>query len=223
MSERDDLEALRRGFQALAETATRDVSPADLAAVWSAVRGELPAETRRALVERLAAEPALAEAWRVAHALDAPDASAPADTGAAEVVAAARRSWPAPWLAAAAVVILGLSAVVLVPRLRETQPVLRQAGAPGIESLLAANAALARDAFDLRWTAGPPGSRYRVRVTTEDLQVLAEVADLEVPAFRLPATALTVVPAGGVVFWQVEVVLPTTTRLTSPTFVNRVQ
>ncbi len=223
MSERDDLDALRHGFQSLAETATGEVSPADLAAVWSAVQGDLPPETRRALVDRLATEPALAEAWRIAHALEAPDASAPVAPDAPAVFPPSRRSWPAPWLAAAAVVILGVSAVVLVPRLRESAPVLRQPGVAEVESLLIPSAAIARDAFELRWTAGPPGSRYRVRVTTEDLQVLAEVTDLDAPVFRVPASTLAGVPAGAIIFWQVDVMTPSTTRLTSPTFVNRVQ
>jgi hypothetical protein len=219
----DDVEALRRGFQSLAEAATGEIAPDDLAAVWSAVRGELPPDARRALVDRLAAEPALAEAWRIAHALESPDATAPVATATAGMPGRPRRSWPAPWLATAAVVILGVSAVVLLPRLRESPAVLRQPGVPAIESLLTPGAAVSREAFELRWTAGPPGSRYRVRVTTEDLHVLAEATDLETPVFRVPVPTLAGVAAGGVVFWQVDVVMPSTTRLTSPTFVNRVQ
>ena len=52
-----------------------------------------------------------------------------------------------------------------------------------VESLVPADAALPRDAFRLRWTPGPEGSRYQVRVTTEDLQVLATAADLTAPEF----------------------------------------
>jgi hypothetical protein len=217
VSDRRDLEALRRGFQSLADHTPGECSAEDVAAVWRAVRGDLDAEARRALVARLAAEPALAEAWRIAHALESPE------TAIAPPVAAPRRSWPAPWLAAAALVILGLSAVLLVPQLRRGEPVLRQPGVYAVESLLGPDTALPREAFELRWTAAPPGSRYRVRVTTEDLRVLVTASDLDRPALRVSADALSSVPAGARVFWQVDVMLPGNARFSSPTFVTRVQ
>lgn len=217
MSDRDDVETLRRSLHSLADSTRGECSADDIAAVWSAVRGELDPETRRALVDRLADEPTLAEAWRIAHALESPEAPM------ATAVMAPRRSWPAPWLAAAAVVILGISAALLVPELRRSEPVLRQPGVYAVESLLGPDAALPRDAFELRWTAAPPGSRYLVRVTTEDLRVLATASDLDAPVLRVPADALESVPAGARVFWQVDVTLPANGRLASRTFVTRVQ
>lgn len=217
MSDRHDVEALRRGFHSLADEAPGECSAADLAAVWSAVRGELDADARRALVDRLASDPALAEAWRVAQALGSPDAPVVA------AVSAPRPSWPAPWLAAAALVILGVSAALLVPQLRRSEPMLRQPGVYTVDSLLVPEATIPRDAFALRWTAGPDGSRYRVRVTTEDLRVIATASDLTAPVFRVPPDDLAAVPAGGVVFWQVDVTLPANARVSSRTFVTRVQ
>lgn len=217
MTDRDDLEALRRGFQSLAEAPAGECSDDDTAAVWSAVRGELDPEARRALVDRLPDEPALAEAWRVAHALESPESPA------VQPAAVPRRSWPAPWLAAAAVVILGVSAVLLAPPWRQDEPVLRQPGVYTVESLLAPETAVARDAFELRWTSAPPGSRYRVRVTTEDLRVLFTASDLDVPVVRVPTELLADVPAGATLFWQVDVTLPANARISSRTFVTRVQ
>ncbi len=59
--ERDDTD-LRAAFQALAESSTGECSREDLDRIWLAVGGELPAAERRDIVERLASEPAWAEA-----------------------------------------------------------------------------------------------------------------------------------------------------------------
>ena len=64
---RDD--ALRDAFRSLADGVGGECSAGDLERVWLAVSGELAAPERRALVERMATEPALAEAWRVAQEL----------------------------------------------------------------------------------------------------------------------------------------------------------
>ena len=217
MTDRDDLETLRRGFQSLAEAAAGECSEDDTAAVWSAVRGELDPEARRALVDRLPDEPALAEAWRIALALKSPESPA------VQPAAVPRQSWPAPWLAVAAVVVLGVSAALLAPRWRQDEPVLRQPGVYTVQSLLASDTAVARDAFELRWTSAPPGSRYRVRVTTEDLRVLFTASDLDAPVMRVPAEALAEVPSGATLFWQVDVTLPANARISSRTFVTRMQ
>ncbi|MGE0811933.1 MAG: hypothetical protein AB7O28_14170 [Vicinamibacterales bacterium] len=217
MTDRDDVERLRSGFRSLAQSAKDACSADDLAAVWDAVRGDLEPEARRALVARLADEPALAEAWRIAHALEAPGPRAVAS------VAAPRRTWSPAWLGAAAVLVLGLSAALLVPGLRHAEPVLRRPAGLAVESLVAPDAALPRAAFELRWSPGPAGSRYQVRVTSEDLRVIAAVSDLETPSYRVPADALAGVPGGGTVFWQVDVTLPAGARRSSTTFVTHVQ
>lgn len=210
-------ERLRQAFQALAASADHECSAGDLDQIRRAVRGELPSSARRALVERLAVDPALAEAWRVANALRRHGHDDP-------VIELRRPAWtPARWLATAAVALLALSVVLLVSRRDRTDiGTMRDAGGIHIVSLVAEDAALPREAFRLRWSPGPPGSRYQVRATTEDLQVLATIANLTEVAVTIDRTTLAALTAGSRVFWQVEVTLPTGERTTSPTFAARV-
>jgi hypothetical protein len=210
-------EALRKAFQALGETAREETSPADLDLVWRAVSGELPAPERRQLVERLATEPALAESWRVADELWR---AAPASNRATT-----RQAWfLAPsWLAAAAVLVIGIAAGLVYQRSAPSDNTLRSSEEYRIESLVPREASLPRDAFRLRWTAGPAGSRYAVRVTTEDLRVLATASDLAVPELGVESAQLSSVTSGARVFWQVDVTLPGGERVSSQTFVVQLQ
>ena len=99
----------------------------------------------------------------------------------------------------------------------------RDAGSYIVKPLVPPEAVLPRDAFELRWAAGPAGSRYRVRVTTEDLGVLTTVADLTVPEVVIGADVLSAVPQGARVLWQVDVELPGGERFSSQTFTARVK
>jgi hypothetical protein len=168
------------------------------------------------MVERLAVEPALAEAWRLAYQLHQGEAGQ-----AVEPPAWWRR--PTSWLAAAAVALLAVTVGLMVPnRDRAGEDTMRNAGASRVEPI-GPSATLPRDEFRLRWTAGPEGSRYEVRVTTEDLRLLANVTGLTQPEALIDPGVLREVPSGARVFWQVEVILPTGVRETSRTFDTRMQ
>src|SRR5688572_1323781 len=167
-------ERLAEAFRARGNTDDSEV-PEDLRErIWLAVSGVLPPEERRELVERTVTDPGAAEAWRVASELwRASQASAAA--GAAAARGPATR-WAPRWLAAAAVLILGTTIGVLSILNRTPGDEFRASPGFVVESLLPADMPLPRDAFTLRWTPGPDGSRYEVRVTTEDLRVLATAA-----------------------------------------------
>ena len=60
-------------------------------------------------------------------------------------------------------------------------------------------------------------------MTTEELQVLATAADLTAPEHTVEPAVLSRLPAGASVFWQVDVSLPNGERLTSSTFITRVE
>jgi hypothetical protein len=187
--------------------------------IWLAVSGELPPEDRRELVDRMASNPASAEAWRVAHELWQ------ASRAHTDVVIAPDRMmrWPSNWLLAAAT--FAIATTIAVASLFNTPPADEFRASSGyiVSSLVQAETPLPRDAFRLRWTPGPEGSRYRVRVTTEDLQVLATAAELTVAELVVQPAALARLSDGGSVFWQVDVMLPSGERITSPTFVARVR
>ena len=221
---RDGDEALRAAFRGRpAESASPDGCPS-AADVWSAVRGELSAEERRAIVSHTASCAACAEAWRLA--LDVTPDPLPV-AAATRPSAFAGLPWPsafAPLAAAAALVMaLGAGFWLLRPPVPVATPGFRGGDAPAIRSLLREDQALPREDFRLRWSPGPEGSRYDVRVTTESLQVLATVQRLAETSYLVPETALRSLPPGSRLLWRVEAVLPDGERAASPTYITRLR
>jgi hypothetical protein len=207
-------EELRQAFQSLGQTSREEPSAADLDQVWRAVAEQLPAEERRALVDRMARDAALAESWRVARDLYR---EAPRGAGSTRV----RRSIPS-WMAAAAALLVAVGIGVILRISTPVDDAFRNSDHV-VNSLVPSDAALSRDAFRLRWTPGPTGSRYHLRVTTADLKVLTTVSDLTTPEFVVSRDLLSTMTAGSQVFWQVDVVLPEGNTVSSPTFVVKVQ
>jgi hypothetical protein len=213
-------ERLAEAFRARATDDTE--VPEDLRErIWLAVSGVLPPEERRELVQRTVTDPGAAEAWRVAG--EVWRASQTSVAGGAAVAASPATRWTPRWLAAAAVLVLGTAIGVISLLNRPAGDEFRASSEVVVESLLPADGALPRDRFTVRWTPGPEGSRYEVRVTTEDLRVLATGADLTVPAFTVEPALLAALPTDANVLWQVEITLPGGGRLASPTFSTRVE
>jgi hypothetical protein len=212
-------ETLREAFRSLGDRSRDEPSSTDLDRVWRAVSGELPAAERRELVDRMASDPALAESWRVAHELHRE-----ASERTPVVTTRGVRLWTRSWVAAAAVLLLAVAVGITV---RLWQPAggrtFRDSGQYAVGSLVPSDSLLPRDAFQLRWTPGPEGSRYQVRVTTEDLRVLTNVSDLTTPELLVGNDVLSGVAPGSRVFWQVDVMLPQGNTIQSQTFVVRVQ
>ena len=100
---------------------------------------------------------------------------------------------------------------------------LRTLGDTTIESRLAEGEALAADRFILRWSPGPEGTRYDVRVTDRRLEHLARAVSLERPEYTVSAAVLAGLEPGSVVLWQVEMVLPDGRRFASRTFATRLE
>ena len=215
-------ERLAEAFQALGNTHGIE-EPEDLRErIWLAVSGALPPEERRELVERTATDPGCAETWRVASELWRASLVS-AGSGAAAAAPGPTTRWTPRWLATAAALLLVTA--IGVGSLINRRPGDEFRASPGfvVESLVPADKALPRDAFRLRWTPGPEGSRYQVRATTEDLRLLATAADLTAPEFVIERAALSGLPGGASVFWQVDASLPNGERLTSSTFITRVE
>src|SRR5687767_6527155 len=104
---------LKAAFQALGAEKGRECSSDDLDRVWRAMDGTLGADARRELIDRLASDPALAEAWRVASELHA---AAEADAPARAAPRRAVTGWRSGWLAAAAVLLAAVGTVVVFQR-----------------------------------------------------------------------------------------------------------
>jgi hypothetical protein len=213
---------LADAFRAIADPSEAAVPDRDVERIWLAVSGLLPAEERRALVDQVAARPAYAEAWRVAHEMwqAAPGHTVPP---AHMPVTQPARRWTPQWLTAAAVLLIGTT--IGLVSLREQPRVDEFRSSPGyvVQSRVAEAGTMPREAFRLQWAPGPRGSRYRIRVTTEDLTVVTTAADLEVPEFLVAAPLLAQLPPGATVLWQVDAYLPDGERVTSRTFVTHIR
>jgi hypothetical protein len=210
---------VRRAFTTLAELPVPEISEDVRERIWLAVSGVLPADERRDLIERMAVDPACAEAWRVAHEvwLASQESVAPAVTPARAVC------WTSRWLAATAALLVAATVGIVLLFDRPSTDEYRTSPGYTVTSFIPADMPLPRDAFRLQWTPGPDGSQYQVRVTAEDLRVLATAADLTAAELLVEPTALASLPAGATVFWQVDVLLPAGERITSRTFAVRVQ
>jgi hypothetical protein len=215
--ERD--EELRRAFQSLADTTSEETSAADSDRVWRALSEELPPSERRELVDRMGRDPALAESWRVARELSRDARPIPSTAGRVRV-------WPPPWwmTSAAAVLLAAIGIAVTLQLSRPTVDNTFREGAPYVvNALVPSDTTLPREAFRLQWTPGPEGARYHVRVTTDDLNVLADESDLVAPEYVVSRDRLATLAPGSRVLWQVDVVLPEGRTVSSQTFAVKVQ
>jgi hypothetical protein len=122
----------------------------------------------------------------------------------------------------AAALLLGVSIGVVSWVNLQPADELRDPGSYQVNSLVPAETVMPRETFRLRWTPGPQGSRYDVRVTTEDLRELATAQDLTEPELVVERDRLAGLLPGARVLWQVDVRLPTGERVSSQTFVARV-
>jgi hypothetical protein len=191
-------------------------SPEVLAEAASGSFGAMP---REALADHLVACADCAEEYRLRGAADAAGEEAPGPRRRPRLVPL-RPGWA--WAAAAAVLL----AVVAVPLLRTpgTGPAnVRTSHALEIRSVVPEDQALPRAQCVLRWTAGPPGTRYAVTVATADLTTLHTASGLGEPALKVPAEKLSAVASGGRVLWTVEAELPDGRRVRSPAFAARLE
>ncbi|MCP3064229.1 hypothetical protein LXT21_36195 [Myxococcus sp. K38C18041901] len=225
------LRAVVRGEDAAEEAG----SPVDPDLIWRAVSGELPAEERRAVVERVAADPAWAAAWRLAHELNRASRQSSSDEredlrgsrargsgGASRDERRFRFAWSRPLWGAVATAALVL--VVVAVKLPEDSdaPNLRGQDTAGLVSRVPEDAALRRNDCVLRWSGGAEGTRWSVRLSTEDLRWVHRADSLEKSEYRVPEAVLAPLEAGTKLLWQVEARLPDGQVLRSATFVNRV-
>jgi len=214
------LDAVRRDFADRDESDGAQGACPTPDAIWAAVHAAAPSREARAIVEHLATCPSCAADWRLAM-------RSPERPRAAEPAKADRPGWMrfpqlVP-LAAAAAVLLAMIGLWLVPGPEQAPPDYRQPERAELESLIADGAVLEISSFALRWSPGPAGSRYAVRVSDRRLRRLAGAEALLEPSYRVPPDALSGLACGDLVLWQVEVVLPDGRRFVSETFTARLK
>lgn len=237
----EDTTTLRQAFSALADDG--DPREVDNERIWQAVRGELSQDERHAVIEEMADNPAMAEAWRIAHALSeelGEDVEAgnhaeldvstepegpgglvkPFRKATPAVVASPRRgwkTWTTGFAAAAAMLALSIGLSQTQWNSSAVDPIYRNAEDLQIVSQLAEEATLPRDAFTLRWSA-IEGARYELRVLRPDLRAVTEAKDLDVAEFRIDVEDLAEITSGTRLLWQVDAHLPDGRTFTSTTF-----
>ena len=192
--------------------------------IWAAVKGELPPQEMREVVEHTAMCASCAEDWRLAADLSK-EPVAEATRPAANVVYGRFKQWRP--FAAVAAMAAGILIVVGIqtddPIKPGQEPGYRNEQRTEVRSLLPEGQALSRQAAELRWAPVPGASLYNVQVTTEDLRVVASQESLTGTEYRLPERALTGLAPGSQILWQVEAVFPDGTRQTSETFFTTLQ
>lgn len=192
--------------------------------IWAAVRGELPPQQMREVVEHTTMCASCAEDWRLAADLSK-ETVAEEIKPAANVVYGRFKQWRP--LAAVAAMAAGILLVIGI----QSDDAIKPGQEPGyrneqrteVRSLLPEGQALPRQAAALRWSPVPGAVSYNVQVTTEDLRAVASQESLTGTEYRLPESALSGLPAGSQILWQVEAVFPDGTRQTSETFFTPLQ
>lgn len=208
--EQPDVARLCEAFASLEGTRSGLV---DSERVFDALHGDVSAEERRAVVDELLADADAAEAWRLAVELTPEPQARP------RTFSVLPTGWVS--LAAAAALVAATGWQLARPRPVD-QPTYRGSTAHSIASALPPGAAITRTTPTLRWT-GVEGGRYRVRVLSADLTMIAQSDELTLTEYTLTPSALDQIPVGAHILWQVTARIPTEGIVESPTFYTRLK
>jgi len=223
-----DSERLRQAWLAMTSAATGERGCPDPDRIWEALQGGLDPKEVMAIVQHTADCPVCAQAWRLAKDMGAMQAEAePEPVRPAEVVRPSGWSrifdlWRLRPLALAAglagLLVLGAGAVWLWPDRGRQGMQTRDLPGDAIRSLIPEEQALPKTACLLKWTPGPAGTRYTVRVSTEKFEQISLVEGLEAAEYLVPTAALEKLKPGARLLWQVQAFPPKGGRQISGTF-----
>lgn len=219
----DDLSRLQAAFTTPVPAAWSPGSCPEPDRIWEAVRGELPPEEVREIVDHVAVCASCAEDWRIAVAFEK---ESQAQQEAQEEKTAVVYSFPArrlqPWMAAAAAALVLTVSGVYVHQAQKPVVTAEYRGAEtGIRSL--AGEMRPRQAFVLPWTPVEGAESYDLLVTTAELETVADPKGLTTTQYQVPASALADLSAGAQLHWRVTAVFPDGGRKQSPTFTTALE
>jgi hypothetical protein len=215
--------AWRQAFAQLGERAAPGPDCPEPDRLWAAATAESPVAERQEIIAHTATCASCAGAFRLALGL----AREEPGRAAAGAPLSPPSAWPritrrvAPLAALAAVLLLAL----LLPGWWRSRPSPPYRGGETLEirSRLREGVTLPREQAGLRWSAGPPGSRYEIRVLTREAREIAVEIGLTAPEYRIPPPALADLAAGTVLYWQVKTLRPDGTSALSKTFSVRLR
>lgn len=207
MTTNDELARMRTAFAAPAAVKgapePESCPPSDR--IWLAVRGELPPDELRAIVDHIATCPACAEDWRIAMVFEEESRAVPAlPIPVREKTATVRRR---AWMALAASILVAVVGFQIIPS-KDPKPA-KSAGFRGGEELqsLVEDESLPRDAFILRWTPMDGAEAYNLEVYTAYLEPLFHAEGLATTSCRVPPDKLARLQSGDKVHWKVTPVV----------------
>ena len=217
----DSADDLRAAFSA--RPIAVEAGEETLEAVWRAVSGEATVEEVQALLARVRAEPAVAEAWRTAREVQgAVESTADVHEDEPSTVVRGPAHWwqgPASVGMGSVVAMAAVAAMYVVPMQQRTgADVAMRADAVRIDNTLLYAGVLQRSDAVLRWSQLEDGTRYTVTVTTDALAPVARAGALEAAEWTIPTDQLAELPAGTVLLWRVEATLPDGSKHRSATF-----
>jgi hypothetical protein len=177
--------------------------------LFEAASGGLDREQRLKIVDHVSQCAECTQAWRLAMEVGARPVSSSGESGRARI--------PRFAMAASVILAVGLT-TYFVRQGPEESPQYRDA-AHRLAPVSRTGDKLLRNNAVLRWSPGPDGSTYAVRLTTADLGLVLEKQDITSVELAVPAAVLEKVPPGEQLLWQVEVRLPDGQRISSETYV----
>jgi hypothetical protein len=215
---REEHERLSHAFAARIQSRGRNECP-DPEQLFEAASGNLTRDQRMVLLDHVAQCADCTEAWRLAMELGARPAGL-ATESSASVSPGHRPAWRSA-IAASVVLVAGVVGYLALP-VRDEIPRYRDVAEARAPASLVTGS-LPRDRFVLKWSPGPQGSSYSVRLSTADLVPLLVQQNIASPELFVPASALTQVKSGDQLLWQVEVRLANGQQIPSETYVVTLQ
>ncbi|MET0985136.1 MAG: hypothetical protein ABW034_06995 [Steroidobacteraceae bacterium] len=216
---RHEFERLARAFAAREQSRTALDHCPQAEQLFEAAAGGLDREQRLRIVDHVSQCAECAEAWRVAMELGARPAS-DVQPSRAPFLSGLHLRWRGMdtrrfALAASLFVAVGIAAYMIIPT--QEAPPYREV-ADSRAPVAQVSGSLPRDRFLLRWSPGPQGSTYALRLSTADLKPLFAKEGLTHPEFIVPAAVFEDVATGAQLLWQVEVWRRSGQRSTSETY-----
>lgn len=203
MTTNDELARLRSAFAEPEGPAPEPEACPPSDRIWLAVRGELPPDGLREVVDHVAACPACAEDWRIAMVFE--EEARAAGSASPERIRPTRRGIAhyRAWMAVAATILVAVVGLRLhQPGPRPQEPVFRSGQTQAVEMLVPDGAPVSRRSCALTWKATPDAASYRLRVTDAALNTLYEDG-VAATAYTVPESALAGLAPGTKLYWAV--------------------